>query len=93
MAIMKGKSRIVEHLVGYGADMNAVDNDEDTPLHLVLNAVDNDEDSPLHLLLGRDEVTMDAPSSETPELMKVNFYKNPRIDHATKVIATFAKTL
>lgn len=73
MAIMRGKSRIVEHLVGYGADLNAVDSDEDTPLHLVLNAVDSDDDTPLRLILGRDE--MDAPSSETPELMKV-FYRD-----------------
>ena len=50
MAIMRGKSRIVEHLVGYGADLNAVDSDEDTPLHLVLKAVD---DTPLRLVLGR----------------------------------------
>ena len=74
--------------MGYGADLNSVDGDEDTPLHLVLNAVDNDEDSPLHLLLGRDEVTMDVPSSETPELMKVfimifKFYKNLQINIKT----------
>ena len=69
MAIMRGKSRIVEHLVGYGADLNAVDSDEDTPLHLVLKAVD---DTPLRLVLGRDE--MDAPSDETPELMKVFYH-------------------
>ena len=75
MAIMRGKSRIVEHLVGYGADLNAVDSDEDTPLHLVLNAVD---DTPLRLVMGRDEV--DAPSDETPELMKV-FYHDFTILH------------
>ena len=37
VAILKGYSRIIECLVGYGASLNVGDCDGDTPLHLVLD--------------------------------------------------------
>ena len=42
-AVMKDHSRIVELLIGYGADPTITDSDDDTPLH---SALDN---SDLHL--------------------------------------------
>lgn len=33
IALVAGQLSIAEQLVGYGADMNAVDRDGDTPLH------------------------------------------------------------
>lgn len=37
VAAFKGHPRIIECLVGYGANLNAADIDGDTPLHLVLD--------------------------------------------------------
>jgi ankyrin repeat protein len=36
IAVHQGHSRIVERLVGFGANLNAQDSDGDTPLHLTL---------------------------------------------------------
>ena len=45
MATMRGNSRVVECLVGYGASLNAADSDEDTALHLVLDKKEVDAPS------------------------------------------------
>ena len=48
-AIQKDHSRLVELLIGYGADPTIIDEDEVTPLHLVLDNDDMEspsEDSP-----------------------------------------------
>lgn len=42
---MRGNSRVVECLVGYGASLNAADSDEDTALHLILDKKEVDAPS------------------------------------------------
>ena len=43
LAVHQGNTKIVERLVGYGADLNVPDSDGDTPLHIALarDTVDN----------------------------------------------------
>ncbi len=36
-AVIKGYVKVVERLVGYGANLNVQDSDGDTPLHLTLD--------------------------------------------------------
>ena len=35
VAAIEGHCRVIERLVGFGADLNHVDNDGNTPLHIV----------------------------------------------------------
>lgn len=36
LATHQGHSRIIERLVGFGVEMNVIDADEDTPLHMAV---------------------------------------------------------
>ena len=56
LSVVSGSLRVLERLVGFGADLSAVDEDGDTALHLVL----------------RNSSTEYAlPTDECPELKKV----------------------
>ena len=55
VAAQRGFTRIIERLVGYGANPNATDSDGNTPMSLVLT----DKDS------------IKPPSEDSPEIMKV----------------------
>lgn len=56
MAVMSGSLRVLEQLVGFGADLSAVDEDGDTALHLVLR---------------NSSTEYELPTDECPELKKV----------------------
>ena len=57
MALSAGKLVIAVQLVRYGADINAVDKDGNTPLHYAFMVQ-----------------TMEAPSKDTPQLLKVHVH-------------------
>ena len=56
MAVVSGNLRVLERLVGFGADLSAVDEDGDTALHLVLR---------------NNSTEYELPTDECPELKKV----------------------
>ena len=56
IAVMSGSLRVLERLVGFGADISAVDEDGDTALHLVLRSSSTE---------------YELPTDECPELKKV----------------------
>ena len=57
MTIMSGSLRVLERLIGHGADLTAVDEDGDTALHLVLR---------------NNSTEYKLPDEDTPELKKVS---------------------
>ena len=57
IATQRGYSRILEYLVGYGADVNVADNNGNTTLHVITTNKD---------------MMPPSPDGQTPELEKVN---------------------
>lgn len=56
IAVISGSLRVLERLVGYGADLSAVDEDGDNALHLVIR---------------NSSTEYELPTDECPEIKKV----------------------